>query len=89
VLSEPISSDRSKLAAGVRWRINKHMRHTAKDLSDDQWKVLDRLIRKPKRRNDGRGLRRGFSFHQSFEHESAGGSENIGGHTRQFDIGAL
>jgi transposase len=31
------------------------MRHTARDLSDDQWKVLDRLIPKPKRRNDGRG----------------------------------
>jgi transposase len=31
------------------------MRHTARDLSDDQWKVLARLIPKPKRRSDGRG----------------------------------
>src|SRR5580698_5424870 len=31
------------------------MRHTARDLSDDQWKVLNRLIPKPKRRSDGRG----------------------------------
>ena len=31
------------------------MGHTARDLSDDQWKVLDPLISKPKRRNDGRG----------------------------------
>ena len=31
------------------------MGHTARDLSDDQWKVLDPLIPKPKRRNDGRG----------------------------------
>src|SRR5947209_20218469 len=31
------------------------MRHTARDLSDDQWKVLNRLIPKPKQRSDGRG----------------------------------
>src|ERR1700730_8937639 len=31
------------------------MRHTARDLNDYQWKVLDPLIPKPKRRNDGRG----------------------------------
>jgi transposase len=31
------------------------MRHTARDLSDEQWKVLNRLIPKPKRRSDGRG----------------------------------
>jgi hypothetical protein len=31
------------------------MRHTVRDLSDDQWKVLNRLIPKPKRRSDGRG----------------------------------
>jgi hypothetical protein len=31
------------------------MRHTARDLSDDQWKVLNRLIPEPKRRNDCRG----------------------------------
>jgi Putative transposase of IS4/5 family (DUF4096) len=31
------------------------MGHTARDLSDDQWKVLGPLIPKPKRRNDGRG----------------------------------
>jgi transposase len=31
------------------------MRHTARDLSDDQWKVLNRLIPKPKRWSDGRG----------------------------------
>ena len=31
------------------------MGHTARDLSDDQWKVLDPSIPKPKRRNDGRG----------------------------------
>lgn len=31
------------------------MRHTARDLSDDQWKALNRLIPNPKRRSDGRG----------------------------------
>src|SRR5438094_5579612 len=31
------------------------MRHTVRDLSDDDWKVLDPLIPKPKHRNDGRG----------------------------------
>jgi len=31
------------------------MRHTARYLNDYQWKVLDPLIPKPKRRNDGRG----------------------------------
>src|SRR5580700_4675155 len=31
------------------------MGHTARDLSDDRWKVLGPLIPKPKRRNDGRG----------------------------------
>jgi Putative transposase of IS4/5 family (DUF4096) len=46
---------RSKVAAGISYRINEHMRHTARDLSDDQWKVLNRLIPKPKRRSDGRG----------------------------------
>jgi len=46
---------RSKVAAGAGCRIHKHMRHTARDLSDDQWKVLNRLIPKPKRRSDGRG----------------------------------
>jgi transposase len=46
---------RSKAAARAGCRINKHMRHTARDLSDDQWKVLNRLIPKPKRRSDGRG----------------------------------
>src|SRR5438309_1895538 len=46
---------RSKVAAGAGCRINEHMHHTARDLSDDQWKVLNRLIPKPKRRSDGRG----------------------------------
>jgi transposase len=34
---------------------NDPMHHTARDLSDDQWRVLDPLIPEPKRRNDGRG----------------------------------
>src|SRR6202022_5042887 len=46
---------RPKVAAGTDCRINKHMRHTARDLSDAQWEVLNRLIPKPKRRSDGRG----------------------------------
>ena len=56
VLPESISSGRpSNVAAGAGYRINRHMRHTARDLSGDQWKVLDRLIPKPKQRSDGRG----------------------------------
>ena len=43
------------MAVGAGCRINKLMRHTARDLSDDQWEVLDRLIPEPKRRSDGRG----------------------------------
>ena len=39
------------------------MGHTARDLSDDQWKVLGPLIPKPKRRNDGRG--RPWKSHRS------------------------
>jgi hypothetical protein len=31
------------------------MSHPMRDLSDDQWVVLDTLIAKPKRRIDGRG----------------------------------
>jgi transposase len=45
----------SKVATGAGCRINKHMRHTARDLSDDQRKVLNRLIPKPTRRSDRRG----------------------------------
>jgi transposase len=39
------------------------MRHNARDLSDNQWKVLDALIPTPKRRNDGRG--RPWKSHRS------------------------
>src|SRR6202022_5145468 len=46
---------RPKIAPGTDCRIKKHMRHTARDLSDTQWEVLNRLIPKPKRRSDGRG----------------------------------
>ena len=46
---------RSKVGGGAGCRINEPMRHIARDLSDDQWKVLDPLIPTPKRRNDGRG----------------------------------
>src|SRR5439155_18089885 len=44
-----------KVAVGAGCRINDPMRHTARDLTDDQWKILDPLIPKPKRRKDGRG----------------------------------
>ena len=36
-------------------RINDAIHHTARDLTDDQWRVLDPLIPEPKPRNDGRG----------------------------------
>jgi|SRR5260370_5443809 len=41
-------------AAGVSHGINTPMRH-ARDLTDEQWKILDPLIPKPGRRRDGRG----------------------------------
>jgi hypothetical protein len=40
--------------AGVPHCINTAMRHT-RDLTDEQWKTLDPLIPKPRRRRDGRG----------------------------------
>ena len=40
--------------AGVPPGIKTEMRHTC-ELTDDQWKVLDPLIPKPRRRRDGRG----------------------------------
>jgi len=36
-------------------RINDAIHHTARDLTDDQWGVLDPLTPEPKPRNDGRG----------------------------------
>jgi transposase len=50
-----VRTAQQKVATGAGCRINKHMRHTARDLSDNQWKVLNRLIPKPTRRSDGRG----------------------------------
>ena len=43
------------MAVRTNYGINDPMHHTARDLSDDQWRVLDPLIPEPKRRNDGRG----------------------------------
>lgn len=49
--------------AGILWflfflagyRINESVHNAARDLSDEQWKVLDPSIPNPKRRKDGRG----------------------------------
>jgi len=44
-----------KSGRGQRYFINERMSHSMRDLSDDQWEVLDTFIPKPKRRVDGRG----------------------------------
>jgi hypothetical protein len=56
-LSSPLGGviDSSAVAHVPHPRINVHMQHTLRNLSDAQWSVLDALIPEPERREDGRG----------------------------------